>query len=75
MSTELTSYKCISDDDRDILMDNGNADRSGDSDTGPLDGTPLDRRSFLGLAATTGAALTLPESATASSHVTDPRVN
>lgn len=56
-------------------MDNGNADRPGDSDTGPLDGTPLDRRSFLGLAATTGAALTLPESATASSHVTDPRVN
>jgi hypothetical protein len=55
-------------------MDNGNPDHSDSSDTNPLDGTPLDRRGFLGLTAATGAALTLPESAAASSHINDPRV-
>ena len=55
-------------------MQNGSSDNPDSSDTNPLDGTPLDRRSFLGLTAATGAALTLPESATASSHIQDPRV-
>jgi len=57
-------------------MSDRNADGpDGDSGTEPFDGSAIDRRTFVGLAAATGAALSLPGTAPASGQITDPRVS
>ena len=52
-------------------MDDHEADDGG---ADPLEGSSIDRRSFLSLTAATGAALTLPGQSGASGSISDPRV-
>jgi len=55
-------------------MDDPDTDHADSSGTTPLEESPIDRRTFLGLTVATGAAVTLPETAAASSHIQDPRM-
>nr|WP_233752248.1 MULTISPECIES: M14 family metallopeptidase [Halostella] len=49
-----------------------NENQSGSDEGDPFEGSPIDRRTFLGVAAATGASLALPGAVSADEAVTDP---